>query len=114
MDKKIAYIGIPYSHNDPEVRERRFEIACDIAGDLINKGEIIYSPISHAHSIAKKKKLPVDWEYWEKNDRAFLEQCYRLYVVTIDGWKDSVGLQAEIKIAEELGLEIIYLDYFEQ
>jgi hypothetical protein len=53
--------------------------------------------------------LPKGWEYWEKFDRAFIVASRALIVLTIDGWKDSVGVQAEIKIAKELGIPVDYL-----
>ncbi|MBU1783170.1 DUF4406 domain-containing protein, partial [Patescibacteria group bacterium] len=39
------------------------------------------------------------------------ECCYKLYVLKLDGWEESVGVQAEIKMAKELDLEIEYLNY---
>ncbi len=35
--------------------------------------------------------------------------CDKVYVFMQDGWKESVGLNAEIKIAKELGKPIIYI-----
>ena len=102
MKKKIAYIGCPYSGTE-EVMGQRFEAVSKVAGDLINKGEIIFSPISMCHPIAKFKELPRGWDYWEQVDRAFLECCYKMYVLMLDGWEESAGLLEEIKIAEELG-----------
>jgi len=113
MEKKIAYLATPYSHDDPEVREERFRIVNEVAGDLIQKGEMVFSPISQCHPIAKAKELPMDWEYWLEFDKAFLECCCKLYVLRIDGWKESSGVQAEIKIAKELNIPIEYIDYDE-
>ena len=114
MNNKIAYVAIPYSHNNPKVRELRFKIANNVAANLMNQGEVVYSAISHCHSIAVQDDLPTDWKYWEKNDRSFLECCYKLYVIKIKGWEDSKGVQAEIKIAKELDLEIEWVEYWGQ
>ena len=109
--KKIAYLATPYSDKDPLVKEERFQKVNKVAAKLIKRGEIIFSPISHTHPIAMVGNLPGGWEYWDEFDRAYLSCCYKLYVLMLDGWKESSGTQAEIKIAEELGLEIEYLDY---
>ena len=111
MERTLVYLATPYSHKDWDVRERRFEKVNQVAGELLTRGEIIFSPISHTHPIAKVCDLPKDWEYWDGLCRAYMACCYKMYVLMIDGWKESVGVQAEIKIAEEAGMEIVYIKY---
>ena len=36
--------------------------------------------------------------------------CSGMYVLMFDGWKDSVGVTAEIEYAKELGIHVEYLD----
>ncbi len=38
-----------------------------------------------------------------------LEVCDKVVVLMIDGWKESVGVQAEIAIARELGKPVSFL-----
>ena len=111
MNKKIAYLAVPYSSDNWNIKEERFQKVNKVAANLINKGEIIFSPISHTHPIAKAGKLSGNWEYWVEFDRTYLECCYKLYVLMLDGWKESKGVKAEIEIAEELDLEIEYLNW---
>ncbi len=112
-EKKLVYLAVPYTHKDPKIMEERFQIVNKIAGGLINKGEIVFSPISHCHPIALVCDLPKDWQYWNTFCRAYMSCCCEMYVVMLDGWKESIGIQAEIKIAEEMGIEIKYLEYCE-
>lgn len=109
--KKIAYLAVPYTHEDPEIMRERFLKVNIVAAHLIRDGEIVFSPISHCHPMAEVLDLPRDWQYWDKFDRAYMECCYKLYVLMLDGWEESKGTQAEIKIAKELGLEIEYLTF---
>lgn len=109
MNKPLTYLAIPYSHKSPLVRQSRFEIANRIAGDLMRNGHIVFSPISHTHPIAQQCNLPKDWSYWERFDSAYLSLSKKLVVVCIDGWKESIGVQAEIKIAESFGIDIEYI-----
>ena len=51
--------------------------------------------------------LAGDWKFWESYDRAHLEACTALAVLMLDGWKESVGVQAELAIAAELELPVI-------
>jgi len=111
MKNKIAYLAVPYTHEDPEIMEQRFIQVNKVASVLINNGEVIFSPISHTHPIKLAGNLPGTWQFWDEFDRAYLERCYKLYVLMLDGWKESKGVQAEIEIAKEYGLEIEYIDY---
>jgi hypothetical protein len=110
MQKQLVYLAGPYSHPDENIRLERFEALNRTAAILMNRGVLIYSPISHTHPIAMAGALPLGFDFWEKYDRAILECCYKLIVVRIHGWATSKGVHAEINIAMELGLEIEYMD----
>lgn len=111
MEKKLVYLAVPYTHPDPKVMEERYEKVCIAAGELISRNYQVYSPISQFHSVAKFCKLPTDWNYWRDLNKSVLECCRALLVLTLDGWKESVGVQDEIEVAKELGLAIDYLEY---
>jgi hypothetical protein len=53
--------------------------------------------------------LPSTWAFWRGQDYAFLERCDELVVLMLDGWGESVGVQGEIGIAQELGKPIRFL-----
>ena len=106
---EIEYLSIPYSHFDALIRKHRFEIANKIAADLMKKGRIIFSPISHCHPLTDYG-LPGSWDYWKNYNREFLKICKKLIVVRLEGWEESVGVTEELKIAEEEGLVIEYID----
>jgi len=111
MEKQMVYLAVPYSDEDWVVKENRFDRVSQVAAILISRGEIIFSPISMAHPIAKVGSLPGDWEFWDKFDRVYLDSCKKLYVLMLRGWEESKGVQAEIGIAKELGIEIEYIHY---
>lgn len=105
----MIYLASAYSHPDPGVREQRFQEVCRAAAILLRAGIVIYSPISHSHPIARYG-LPKSWEFWSKVDREFLIRCDLLAVLTLPGWQDSIGVQAEIRLAQELGLPIVFIE----
>jgi hypothetical protein len=105
----LVYLAVPYSHKDPYIRSLRFTHVNKVAGILMSKGVNVFSPISHTHSIAEAHQLPVNWDYWKSYDEAILNCCSLLAVLTLDGWDKSVGVKGEIEIAENLGIEVIYL-----
>jgi len=89
--------------------ERRFDAACRIAGRLMAAGELVLSPIAHTHPIAVRCELPRGWEFWDRYDRDLLAKADKVIVAMMAGWQESVGVQAEIAIAKQLGLPIEYL-----
>jgi hypothetical protein len=98
----MIYLASPYSHPDPQVREKRFEAACRAAAELLRQGQSVFAPICHSHPICEYG-LPLDWQFWQPHDRRFLETCDEIVVLMLAGWEESVGVQAEIAIARELG-----------
>lgn len=105
----MIYLASPYSHPDPAVREARFQAACRQAAEMLRCGILVFSPIAHTHPIAKYG-LPLEWARWEKYDRIFLEMCSEVWVLTLDGWQESKGVQAEIGIARELGKPVVFVE----
>lgn len=104
----MIYLASPYSHPDPAVREARFQQVCRAAAALIRAGRPVFSPIAHSHPIAAYG-LPTDWAFWESLLRNYLGRCDELVVLIMDGWRESVGVTAEITIATELGKPVSYL-----
>lgn len=108
MRRPLTYLAGPYSHADRAVRLARFEALNKAAADLIAEGHHVYSPISHTHPIAEAGDLPKDWQFWEAYDRIFLAMSWRVVVLTLDGWRESKGVTAELAIAREFGIGIEY------
>lgn len=99
----MIYLASPYSHPTASTRLNRFRAVCRAAGVLMNSGHIIFSPIAHTHPIAMCCEMPGDWRFWERYDKAIIARCDELWVLTLDGWRESVGVTAEIQFAREIG-----------
>jgi len=106
--KKI-YLAGPYSHLNPDIRLIRFFNLNSIAGDLMTKGYLVFSPISHTHPIAEQCGLPMGFDFWDAFDRTFIEWCDELWVAMLDGWKESTGVSKEIIIATEMKKPVRYI-----
>lgn len=110
--KKLIYLAAPYSdksENAAAVMEERFKRINKVASKLMAQGEYIFSPISHTHPIALAGELPRGWDFWEGYDKCMISCCGKLYVLTIDGWARSVGVNAEMQIADNLGIPVFYI-----
>ena len=71
-------------------------------------GLTVFSPIAHSHPIAQFG-MPTSWEFWSQMDHEYLSRCNVLAVLTLPGWRESIGVQAEFGLARELGLPVVYL-----
>lgn len=106
----LIYLATPYSHQDHAIRERRFHRVNVVAARLISEGLHVFSPISHTHPIADVGDLPKGWDFWESYDREILAACSKMIVLCQEGWNTSVGVQAEISIAKEMGIPVEFID----
>lgn len=108
--KKI-YLACPYSHKDRTVELARFACVNLVAGKLMLKGHIVFSPISHSTPIAQY--IPGsnnDHGFWLEQDFAFVDWAEALYVLCLPGWEQSFGVAMEIKRAKGQNKPIHYID----
>lgn len=106
----IVYLATPYTHSDPKIRECRFNAVTKAAVYLTNKGLNVYSPITQSHLMAKVGKLPTSWDYWKGSCEDFLSASNTLFILKLRGWKESIGVQGEIEIANAMDIPIVELD----
>ena len=113
---EMIYLSIPYTHPDPDVRRKRFEIANEVAAYLISYcGEHVYSPISHGHAIFDGRctaSCPGE-KYWPEFEAKIMPICTEMYVICVSGWKTSAGVKREIELAKALGIPVRYWEVLE-
>lgn len=105
----MIYLASPYSHPDAMIREQRIHAVCRMAALLMQQGQVVFAPIVHGHPLVGHG-LPTDWPFWERFDREHLRRCDELVVLMLEGWQESVGVAAEIRIAAEFGKPVRYID----
>jgi len=91
------------------IREKRFDEICRIAAKLMTSGVKLFSPIAHTHPINERGIGNPGWEFWRGYDIIMLEKCDQIWVATMHGWKQSVGVTAEVAYMREHGKPIWYL-----
>lgn len=110
MSDRLVYLASPYSSEYPSVVEGRFHAACEAAGEMMRAGIFVYSPIAHSHPIAERTGLPTDFAFWQEYDRAMISRCSEVWVLTLEGWSESVGVREEIAIARRLGIPVTFVE----
>lgn len=106
----MIYLASPYSHKDPAVMEERFDRVVAVAAQLINRGNIIYSPIMHFHPIAVRHDLPRDFAFWKEVNLQILKRCDEMWVLDLIGLYESRGVMAERLFAQANGIPVKHLD----
>jgi hypothetical protein len=108
---KCYYLASPYTHKDPAVVAGRAHQAALATVHLLTKHPTvnIFSPIVHSHTL-HLAGMGGDWKTWKAIDTDFIERMDGLVILRLPGWEDSVGVNAEIEIARELGVPIFALD----
>lgn len=102
------YLATPYSKYRAGT-EAAYRDACALAAHLFRAGVQVYSPIAHTHAIAEIGGLAGHFERWAAFDEAMIRASDGLIVAaTMDGWRESAGIAAEIAICERLRKPVHY------
>lgn len=104
------YLGLPYMHDSPTIMDIRADISDLVARDLANTGKKVYAPISSWHRIATRYGMRCDWEFWQDLDEEFIRCSNEIHFITLPGWQDSTGVNAETCLAKALDKKIEYID----
>lgn len=109
----MIYLASVYSLNsDAELRQQRYEYVLKEAAEFTKLGYPVFSPIVHSHPMSLFHDMPCTFDFWKEVDYKFIDASSQLWVLMMDGWLDSVGVQAEIKYAQEQGMKIVYLNAY--
>lgn len=99
---KVAYIAGKYRDKYASGIHDNIEKARAVAVEYWKKGFAVICP----HLNTAYFDGACDDNVWLEGDIEILKRCDVL--VVLPSWEESLGTKAEIKIAEEYGVEIIY------
>lgn len=104
----MIYVASPYTHSSKKVMIARHDAAEAFVVDLLRQGLTVFSPIVHCHHLTIKHSLPVDFEFWQNYCLAMLGKADSLWVLQLDGWHESVGVQAEIAFSKHRNIPVVH------
>lgn len=98
----LIYLASPYSHDNPQMRSHRAGVASQCAADLMDNQTIVYCPVAHGHCISSFSPLAASFghDFWMRHCRAMLWNCDQLFILPLEGWRQSKGMQEEIELAK--------------
>jgi hypothetical protein len=108
---KFVYLASPYSHNDQNVRYQRYVQATEAVLEIARAQVCVYSPIVHWHAAAVEQGLPYDAEFWRSQNEPIIYSSSELWVLCLDGWRQSKGIKMEKEFAEKQNLTVRHLTF---
>lgn len=106
------YLCTPYSKFKGGF-ENAYQMAAEMLMFLERNKLFVFCPIVHSHTAVKYAPDLHTHEFWLDIDFKFIRISRGLIVCTMEGWKESYGIQQEIKYAETLGLPVYYTSFME-
>ena len=110
------YLACPYSHESLEIMTQRVADATKVAAYLMEQKHNVFSPLTHSHYVADHlpDEIRRDHLFWLPRDFHWLRHSDILYVLRLDGWGNSKGVQAEIEYAstKHIPIKFVGMDTF--
>ena len=103
FDGLLVYLAAPLGHQDPSVREERFESVNRYCGHLIRQRTLVFSPLSLGASLDEDD---IPNSAWYALGLQFLARCDEMRILALDGWENSVGVGLETRYARQLRIPI--------
>lgn len=110
----MIYVASPYSHPNPIVEDHRFEVAQEYVAACFRQRLAAFSPIVYCHPIARKHKFPGDAMFWKSFNNNIMRRAEHVHVLQLVGWRESKGVQYELMMAQELSIEIIFVEFSDE
>jgi len=109
---KKVYLASPYSHANHAIEQMRFDMVTRLGAKLQteNKNVAFIAPITQSHTFKQyEPSLGGAFSEWKDIDLTYISICDEVWVLMMNGWKESVGVTAEIQFAEDNNIPVKYL-----
>ena len=119
--KSYIYLASPYTAlradgtYDDVLMQERYVAVTECFQKLVAAGLIIYCPITMSHhidcmhrNIHGSRMTPA---FWYEFDKPFIQNASQLFVLKLPGWQGSKGVQAEIRIADDMPIPVTFLEH---
>jgi hypothetical protein len=117
---KLIYLSAPYTTGPDTPQERQADIDWATAWLMRLTDVYIFSPITYEKPLKEfygtldaasfdKAKNEQEWAFWGPRDKEMVTHCDELWVLCLNGWENSRGVNFEIERAKSLGKPVHYL-----
>lgn len=108
VPKPRVYLAGAITSPTVDLYTKRVATHAKCALALEAQGEVtVYSPASETHGLVELGgKMGTTWTDWRDHDLNMLYGSNRIYVMMMDGWKESKGVRGEVKFAIQHNIPI--------
>lgn len=103
------YLATPYTKH-PRGRAVAFLEAAAAAAICFKAGIPVFAAIPHAHPISDAGQMATDYDTWAPINELMVGLARGVIVVRLDGWDESDGVKAEMRLCARLGKPIYFMD----
>ena len=107
--RTLIFLSSPYFHHDEEIMQSRVIAVQRVAKNMLERGEIVLSPLIHNKSLTDMGLKKND-KFWYDYSCEMLMRCDQVSVLRIPGWYSSAGVNQEISTARSLDIPVKYTD----
>ena len=115
--KTKIYLATCYTYGDGKglyakfIAWLRYRRVTRMTGKLLTMGYNVFSPITHSHLLPKyiPERLNTH-SLWLGLDLQWVDACDELFVYMQPGWKESYGVDIEIRYANRTGKPVRYVN----
>jgi Domain of unknown function (DUF1937) len=106
----MIYIASPFSSPNKITEAERFTNVSRYAQKLLATGHVSFSPVVYGYHFHTTYGVPGDFATWIEFNKAMIRASSLLDVYMLTGWKQSVGVTAEIEYATQLRIPVRYTE----
>ncbi len=110
---KMVYLASPSSHPFKEIELMRYEEINQIAANLHEHYPQVafILPITQTYKLMEyNKNIGTAREAWKARDLEFISRSDELWIVSMDGWRESIGVMAELDFALQYQIPVFFID----
>lgn len=110
--RKLTYLAAPFTHPDRLTMVHRVEQVNWMAAHMLREGEFVFSPLTHNWPLVQTCLLhDCSWDFWRHYDLNMIERCDELCVLRLRGWRESIGVMAEVGHADSLTMPVHFVSH---
>lgn len=112
LKASLGYLASPYTTTDVGLQERRYWHAMSATMQLMKAGIHVLSPLALGWPL-ETVMGKTNWEDWKQYDADLISRADYIVVLMLNGWRNSVGVQEEVRIADRAKKPVFTISPYE-
>ena len=106
-----VFIACPYTQSDKSICHEQFEVATQLASNVIASNAAAFSPVTHGHPIIlQHSDSSISWKKLRKQSLSFHNWADALLVVDLPSASECAVIQEDIALFREAEKPVRFID----